>query len=136
MLRVWRVQYLRIHRGYKVLADGALHWDGWPTVTVMGKIRTDGEGAGQQGAHTQHFPEVYSKDGLLIWRALEGMPIAPREVLYAKWLSSEPVRVQARFLELPISRYWVLLDNAYYYVAGRIERFDQEATERESKRAA
>lgn len=126
MLRVWRTQYLRIHRGYRVLPDGTKHWDGWPTVTVMGKIRIDAEGAGQ-GVRGQSFPEVYTGPGLTIWRAMDGMPIAPREVLHAKWLAGEPVKIQAPILGLKIRTYWILLDNAYYYLAGRIERLDLEA---------
>jgi len=120
MLRTWRVQYLRVATGRRVFPDGHVHLDGWPTATVLGRIRAEGEGAGQRGTVGQHFAEVYTGEALLIWRAMHGMPIGPKEVLYAKTLARDPVRLQAQMLGLKTSAYWSLLDNAYYYLAGRV----------------
>ena len=126
MLLVWRTQYLRIVRGYKVLPDGMLHFDGFPTTTVLGRIKIDGEGAGQGGTFNQHFAEVYYGDGLVIWRAMQGMPYLPKQVLYAKMLSREPIKEQVKVLGLKTTNYFMLLDNAYYYLAGRIDTEDRK----------
>jgi hypothetical protein len=120
MLRTWRVQYLRAATGRRVFPDGHVHVDGWPTATVLGRIRAEGDGASQRGTVGQHFAEVYTGEALLVWRGMFGMPIAPKEVLFAKTLARDPVRLQAQMLGLKTSAYWSLLDNAYYYLAGRI----------------
>jgi hypothetical protein len=122
MLAVWKVQYLRAMRGYQQFADGMRHFDGWPASTILGKIRAEGEGAGQGGTFKQHFSEVYFGDGLLIWRAMQEMPIGPKEVLYAKLLSYESVSKQIKLLGITWQEHGTRLDCAYYYLAGRLSR--------------
>lgn len=120
MMTTWRAQTLRIWTGRREFSRGVAHVDGWPTVTLLGRIRNEGEGASSGGARGQHWPEVYLGDGLLIRRGIEGMPYQPKTVLYAKWLSHEPVREQARLIGVSTATYWSLLDCSYFYLAGRV----------------
>jgi hypothetical protein len=119
MLKSWAEQYVRARNGYRTFADGTRHFDGWPVATVLAKIREDGEGAGQ-GMRRQSYAEVYAGDGLTIWRAMDGMRIDLREVLYARYLSRQPIRQQAQNLGLGERDYFRLLDNAFHYLEGRI----------------
>lgn len=110
----WAAARRRIDNG----GDSKGHRDGWPTATILGKIKEEAAGAGQ-GARKQHFPEVFTGDVLLLRRSMEGMPIAQREVFEAHFLSSDPVRIRADELGVSVATYWNLLDGAYLYVAGR-----------------
>lgn len=120
MCREWARQYRRIVQGGVVRADGVFEPDGWPTTTILGKLREERDGAGQ-GKVSQHFAEVYRGDGLLIRRAMERMPLAEREVLYARHLSRDLVRTQADVLGLSVAGYWSRLDRAYFFLAGRVD---------------
>jgi hypothetical protein len=116
MLRTWRAQTVRNWTGKREFPDGPPHTDGWPTVSLLGRIDQTWGG----GPPDQRWAEVYTGDGLHVWRALHDMPFQPRLVLYAKYLSSEPVKRQAHLLGISVSLYWSSLDCAYYFLAGRM----------------
>lgn len=120
MCREWSRQYRRIAQGGVIRHDGVFEPDGWPTTTILAKLREERDGAGQRRL-TQHFAEVYRGDGLLIWRAMDRMPLPERQVLYARFLSRDLVKVQAELLGVSVAQYWTTLDRAYYYLAGRLD---------------
>lgn len=126
MCREWARQYRRIAQGGVVYPDGTFVVDGWPTVTLLGKLREERDGA-TQGRMSQHFAEVYRGDGLLIWLAMESMPLREREVLYARYLSRDLVRTQADELGISVAQYWSRLDCAYFFLAGRLDAHAQAA---------
>ena len=125
MLREWARQYRRIWLGGVVYPDGQFTPDGWPTTTILGKLREERDGA-TQGRVSQHFDEVYHGDGLLVWRAMERMPIGPRSVIYCKYLCRDLVRTQADEIGISVATYWAMLDRAYYFLAGRLDALTAE----------
>jgi DNA-directed RNA polymerase specialized sigma24 family protein len=80
----------------------------------------DGAGASHSAPNQRTF-EVYHRDGLTIRRAMEGMPLLQRQVFVAHYLASGNAGEKAKILGLSKSRYWAILDTAYYYLAGRID---------------
>lgn len=102
--------------------------DSYPE-SCLGRMREERGGFGQ-GALRQHYPEVRCRDGLMMRRAIEGMPFALRAVLDAHYAAhGDSVTEKAKALGLSKPTYWVKLDCAYYYLAGRIERLDSEPVE-------
>ena len=122
-LQEWARQYSRIRNAGRWVTDAkghrVWHFDGWPTATVLGKVRMEGEGAAQ-GTRAQTFADVYTGDALLVWRAMFDMPISPREVIHAKYLSHEPYREQIKSLGITQGEYWRELDRGYYWIAARL----------------
>lgn len=110
MIETWRGQVLGAWRGE----------DGWPARTVLGRIIDEGAGASHGGGSQRVF-EVYHGDGLKIRRAIEGMPLGPRQVFVAHYLASGNATSKSAELGIKKSRYWSLLDAAYHYLAGHLE---------------
>lgn len=93
---------------------------GWPLRTVLARVIDDGAGASHSAPNQRTF-EVYHRDGLTIRRAMEGMPLLQRQVFVAHYLAHGNASEKAKILGLSKSRYWAILDTAYYYLAGRID---------------
>jgi hypothetical protein len=125
MCREWARQYRRLAQGGVVYPDKAFAPDGWPMSTLLGKMREEGAGAAQ-GRISQHFAEVYSGDGLLIWRAMERMPLLERVVVHGRFLGCEPVKEQAAQIGISPAGYWATLDRAFFFLAGRVDAANSE----------
>jgi DNA-directed RNA polymerase specialized sigma24 family protein len=120
MILAWRDQVFYMWHGV----------DGWSVRNVLARIIEEGAGASHEG-RGQRVYEVYHRDGLAIWRAIQGMPYQPRVVLVVHYLADGNAAEKAVALGVKKSRYWDLLDNAYHYLAGRLEA----ACERRESRA-
>lgn len=116
MCRVWARQKLRVITGL----DHGGHVDGWATTTTLGKLREEREGA-SHGRAGQHFPEVFTGDGLRIARALIGMPELPLIVFQRHFLLTGPVADKAADVGISPSRFYTELDHAYYWIAAKLE---------------
>jgi hypothetical protein len=120
MLRTWASQKKRAMNGRKRFADGSVHEDGWSAISVAA-FMNEGRSTGGSGPRGQRFEEVFSGDGLVIWRALADAPLDVREVLLAHYVVSGNVKRKAREMRISESAYWHRLDLAYYWLAGAIE---------------
>lgn len=129
MLKGWAEQRRRILLGRKVYRsgferiDGRIRWieggehvDGHPSISVAAVIR-DG---GRSGKVEQHFPEVYTGDGLSVWRALYGAPEQVRTVLHVHYVHVSTVREKYQLLHVERARYFEMLQHAEHYVGGRL----------------
>lgn len=103
--------------------------DGWSVRNVLARIIEEGAGASHGGRGERVF-EVYDADGLKIWRAIQGMPYAARAVLVVHYLARGNATDKALELGIKKSRYWDLLDNAYHYLAGRLEEVHERGQSR------
>ncbi len=130
MMRAWATQYARaLNAGRWVRsATGADQWhfDGLPLATLLGKIRAEGEGAGQGSVRNQRFDEVYHGDGLIIWRAMSGMRIEQREVIHAKYLCRGGYRDHCRLLGISKTAYWGHYNEGHAYIAGRVPLIEEQ----------
>ena len=105
----------------------------WPE-SYLGRAREE-RGGFMQGATDRHYPEVRGPQGLLVRRAIEGMAYELRAVVEAHYASPHGVtsKERAKALGVSVPKYWTLLDCAYYYLAGRIERLDTQPVEQQEK---
>jgi hypothetical protein len=126
MLRQWAAQKRRAMTGIRRFADGGVHEDGWPEISISALAR-EGGSTGGSGAKGQQFDEVYSGDGLTIWRILSDSPYEVREILFAHFVAAGDAKRKARELQISLPTYWNRLNNAYYYVAGRMDRTEGSA---------
>lgn len=110
-------------RALEQITNAVIEFDGWPTTSVAA-MANDGKITGGSGIHGQHFEEVHSADGLLIHRVLHDAIGDVREIVYVHWLAVGDWEVKCRGMGITKSRYFERLNNAYYYLAGRIEATD------------
>jgi hypothetical protein len=115
MCKTWARQKARVWLG----GHGG-HVDGWPPISMAGKLREELEGAGQ-GKIEQHFAEVLVGDALLVQRAIEDMPWSMRLVLHLHYLAMGNVKEKAAFAAVSRAHYWNLLGRAHARVAGFTE---------------
>jgi DNA-directed RNA polymerase specialized sigma24 family protein len=101
----------------------------WPQ-SYLGRAREE-LGGFMQGSGGVNYKEVYWGDGLIVWRALQGMPYEQRQAIETHYLSPKGITAKQKADEVGVSvpKFWTLLDCAYFYLAGRIERIDAQATE-------
>jgi hypothetical protein len=122
MLRCWAAQKKRAMSGVRRFADGSVHVDGFNSTSA-----TAGVFQGVGSAKRQRFDEVYTGDGLTIWRIYSDAPLEVREILFAHFIASGRAWRKARELNISVPTYWKRLDSAYYYIAGRLDRDDRRA---------
>jgi hypothetical protein len=136
MLQQWRKQQLRALRGYHALPDGYRHYDGWPPASPMSRVMTQMPPKGHFfPERDQQTVECFTGDGLRVRRAMEGMPFAPRLVLYSNLLSELPVRRQFKLLHIPSHHYFAHLSNAHFWLAARIAAEDERESLNQALRA-
>jgi hypothetical protein len=126
MLRVWAAQKKRAMSGVRRFADGTVHEEGWNATSSVA-VALQGRGTGGSGAKGQRMTEVYTGDGLIIWRIYSDAPIEVREILFAHYVASGRAHTKAAQLEISVPTYWKRLDSAHYFVAGRLDRDDRRA---------
>ena len=130
---IWGLARRRIDMGGKqyTAPDGGRRWhlDGWPTRSIQGKTKDEGEGAGQ-GATGQHYPEVMTGDALLVHRALYGAPARLQDIGYAHYvIPREVASVKEKQRQLGYAN-----ARAYYHDINRLHvwvaaRWDTRQTE-------
>ena len=114
-LRSWSRQWHAIDRG-----DASLP-------SVLGKLKSQREGAHSEGPARQTFPEVYRGDGLLVARSLHYAPGELREIAALHYLVAAPpagpsARQKAEALGYSVRVYWGRVDGLHSYVAGWLAR--------------
>lgn len=117
MLQVYGRQWLRMQQ-----ADG-------PVLGTLGKVRTDGvDGAAHCGKPGQHWPEVYTGEGLEVHRVLTTADELVRLVVRAHYaLPAPPVgpsaadKARALGLGEGGSAYWRALELTHAWLAGRLD---------------
>lgn len=117
MLRQWADQRRRFDLG------------AWPE-SYLGRAREE-RGGFMQGSGGTNYKEVYRGDALVVWRAMQGLPYQQRLAIEAHFLNPKRVTAKQKADELGVSvpKFWTLLDCAYFYLAGRIERIDAQVIE-------
>ena len=98
--------------GRKLHTHAVNHVDGWAEKSPAAALR-DG---GRSGKVEQHFAEVYTGDGLEVWRALEGAPELVRVALEWRYVG------EAARIELTPTGWEAisgLVSRGVHYVAGR-----------------
>lgn len=93
--KIWADDQRRILLGGKVYADGYQVVDGWPQLSATSRWN-EGDG-GSYKAVKQHFPEVYSKEGLIVRRAIETMTERQRAILWAVYVEGRGRAKAGRF---------------------------------------
>jgi hypothetical protein len=100
---------------------------------MLKKIMAEGSGAAH-GKAGQHYAEVYSRDGLLVRRAMEGMRYEARRVIYALYLCHRMTHAQ-RFAVLGFTKttYWELHAEAHVWIASGISRIQGNCPDDDGK---
>jgi hypothetical protein len=123
MLRVWAAQRRRVLSGMKALRPSlgdpnpGVHFDGWSSTSPAAAPHEGGFGTDIQ----QHFPEVYSGDGLIIWRALQGCEYGIWQILHTHWILPGDIDAKIEGLGTGRREYYRMLDEAYIWLAGRVD---------------
>jgi len=119
-LRLWGRQKRRIWIG----ADWHGNVDGYAQ-SLLGRIRDEREGAGESGARSQHWPEVFWGAGLDIQRGIVGMRETPFNVLHLHyvWPSEWQLTVdqKSQSLGLKKAEYWRELENAENWTHAKLD---------------
>jgi hypothetical protein len=129
MCRSWGVQKRRIITGHSEKGEE----DGWSRDTVLVRIHEMQEHAGsRRGFPAQRFAETYTDpDALAIHRAAYGMPENLARVLFVHYVVPHSVRVGAKrkaaLLNQSVREYWVNVDRAHHWLAGRIQARPSDA---------
>lgn len=125
LLRQWGREKKRALHGGRRFADGTTDSDGSPSVSMAAFMREGGI-TGGSGTVVQHFEEVYSKNGLMVWQIYRSAPVEVQQLVFAHYVADGSIKRKAKDLGLSIAYYWRKLDNATYYFAGRIDRRDDQ----------
>lgn len=125
LLLQWGREKKRALRGGRRFADGSIDADGSPTISMAAFMREGGI-TGGSGDVVQHFEEVYSKNGLMVWQIYRTSPIEVQRLVFAHYVADGNIKRKAKELGLSVAWYWQRLDNALYYFAGRIDRRDEQ----------
>ncbi len=99
------------------------HIDGYAG-SLLGRIREERDGAGQQGALHQHWAEVMWGHGLEVQRSLPGMPENPLLVGHLQYVWPKEFGLsiprKAALIELDKNQYWDSLRNFEWWVFARL----------------
>jgi hypothetical protein len=119
-LRMWGRQKRRIWIG----SDWHGNIDGYAQ-SLLGRIRDEREGAGEQGARNQFWPEVFWGAGLDVQRGIIGMRETPLCVLHLHyvWLPEWELTVdqKARSVGIKKADYWRELENAENWAHAKLD---------------
>lgn len=124
MLREWGRQWLRLRQAGFRFPDGSWHVDGWPSISVSGRIARQAEGASQV-RHQQQYLEVYRGDALFVRRAMEGIREYPRHVIVLRYALRQSDRSAVKILHLRRDEHAILMADAHGYLRGRIEAMEK-----------
>ena len=119
-LGLWGRQKRRVWVG----ADWHGNIDGY-SQSLLGRIRDEREGAGEQGARSQHWPEVFWGAGLDVQRGIMGMREVPFCVLHlhyvwpAEW--EIPIETKARMVGIVKAEYWRELENGENWTHAKLD---------------
>lgn len=93
--------------------------------SLLGRIRDEREGAGEQGARAQSWPEVFWGVGLDVQRALAGMREIPFRVLHLHyvWPPEWNIGIERKAALTGIKKpdYWRELENAETWVHAKLD---------------
>lgn len=119
-LGLWGRQKRRIWIG----TDWHGNVDGY-SQSLLGRIRDEREGAGEQGAQSQHWPEVFWGIGLDVQRGIVGMREIPFSVLHLHyvWPSEWQLGIEKKAQMIGISKadYWRELENAETWAHAKLD---------------
>lgn len=121
MCRDWGAAKRRILLGTNSVGDPS----GWPTRSILGKIREEAEGAANTPVR-QFFQEVMYGNALDIARALDGISFGHYSVAWIHYVIYKPVKrkvlLLAQIQEKPISvrSYWLKVDGLHHFIQGRL----------------
>jgi hypothetical protein len=124
-LRVWAAQERRKWRGENAAGDP----DGLDAACLLGKIREERDGASQNRVNQRTPTAAHWGEGLIIHRAMHGMPEAPRVCVWLYYLlvgpdfmpAKEKARHAGDYLGYPVSlpSFWQTLENGEHWIAAR-----------------
>lgn len=120
MLEAWAIQYRRLLLGGRRFPDGSWHIDGWPSISINGRLQRQAEGASQVQSR-QNFAEVYSEEALIMRRAMVGMAEAHWHIVVLIYVLHRSDRRAARELHLGRDPYRDLKIGAHAYLQGRLD---------------
>lgn len=117
---LWGRQKRRIWIG----ADWHGNVDGY-SQSLLGRIRDEREGAGEQGARSQHWEEVFWGAGFDVQQAMIGMREVPYQVLHLHyvWPPEWQIGIERKASMAGIGKpeYWRELENAETWVHARLD---------------
>lgn len=119
LLRKWARQYLRMQRGGILFPDGTWLVDGWPEKSAS----HFSDKALPRGNLVQHFPEVYTGDAVLIWRALGGAPERVKTMIVLHYVVRSGAKRAAAVMKISKQRYWQLLEVSHAYIQARLDEY-------------
>jgi len=104
-----------------------------PVASILGKIRDERTAAGAgEARRRQHWPEVYTGDGIQVERIVRTLAEYPRLTVTSYYLFAWPWRVpvyeQAGMIGVKVREYWMnlhiaesVIDSGLMLLAGRLE---------------
>lgn len=121
MIRQWASQKRRAWEGreHREGADHHRHEYGWSATSVLGRIYEERDGA-SHGSSSNHFPEHYSRNALLVRRAIEGMDEDPYICGHLHYIVPASVGVKSREAGYSPAGYWIHVGNFRSWIKGRI----------------
>ena len=106
------------------------HQEGWPSVSILGKIKEEWEGAGHRSTGaTQRIFAGYTGDALDVHRAIfhpQPMPFDLYATLKVHYCIRAPAKSKVLQLQLllgrtlSVSQYWHTIDNCHYFLSARM----------------
>ena len=119
-LGLWGRQKRRVWIG----TDWHGNVDGY-SQSLLGRIRDEREGAGEQGVRSQHWPEVFWGMGIDVQRGIVGMREIPFCVLHLHyvWPPEWEIHIDTKAKMLGISKpeYWRELENGENWTHAKLD---------------
>lgn len=117
---LWGRQKRRVWIG----ADWHGNIDGY-SQSLLGRIRDEREGAGEQGARSQHWPEVFWGQGLDVQRGIVGMREVPYSVMHLHYVWPPEweltIGTKAKLVGISRADYWRELENAETWAHAKLD---------------
>lgn len=124
-LRVWAAQERRKWRGENAAGDP----DGLDAACLLGKIREERDGASQNRVNQRTPTAAHWGEGLIIHRAMHGMPEAPRVCVWLYYVlvgpDQIPIKTKAQHAadylgsRVSVAEYWNELKLGETWIAAR-----------------
>lgn len=86
--------------------------DGWPSRSVIGRLRDEGMLGAASSRFTQHWPEVLNETALKVNNGYKRLSETDREILFIHYVVVGKGKVKAARLNLPRSTYYDRVDAA------------------------
>jgi len=124
----WGRQKRRIWQGREtyINSQGKIrrHIDGY-SESFMGRILDERVAAGQSGASSQRWDEVYFGDGLEVQRALSGMPESTYDAIHVKYVWDPEFNLswsdRAKIIGMKERVFWEAVGRAEFWVFARLD---------------